>query len=77
MRSGTNYIKVWELTYSKIQGKENLLQHYPSKIVYGNEKAFNSTPEQEYYYKNTISAISIEFNKIWFSYKNKNKIYYI
>ncbi len=34
--SGTNSQKICELSYSKIQGKNQLLKHYPNKIIYVN-----------------------------------------
>ena len=45
---GTNSQKICELAYSKVQGKEALLDHYPSKIVFCNEEALEVTPEQKY-----------------------------
>ena len=45
---GTNSKKVCELAYSKVQGKEALLEHYPSKIVFCNEEALKVTPDQGY-----------------------------
>lgn len=45
---GTNSQKICELAYSKVQGKEALLDHYPSKIVFCNEEALDVTPEQKY-----------------------------
>ena len=36
--SFTNSKKICEITYSKIQGKNNLLNHYPSKIIYENKE---------------------------------------
>ena len=36
--SFTNSKKICEITYSKIQGKNKLLNHYPSKIVYENKE---------------------------------------
>lgn len=34
--SGTNSKKICELSYSKIQGKNQLLKHYPKKIIFVN-----------------------------------------
>ena len=73
MWSGTNSKKVCELTYSKVQGKENLLHHYPSKIVYGNEEAFNVTPEQEYIIPNVYKLV---FNKFFPKEKIKEFNFY-
>ncbi len=36
--SFTNSKKICEITYSKIQGKNNLLNHYPNKITYENKE---------------------------------------
>lgn len=62
MWSNTNSKKVCELTYSKVQGKTNLLAHYPSKIVYCNEEAFSVTPEQKYVIPNVYKLV---FNKFF------------
>ena len=62
MWSSTNSKKICELTYSKVQGKKNLLGHYPSKIVYGNEEAKNVIPEQKYIIPNVYKII---FNKLF------------
>ena len=61
MWSSTNSQKVCELTYSKVQGKENLLAHYPSKIIYLNEEAKNVTPEQKYIIPNDYKLIFHKF----------------
>ena len=61
MWSSTNSKKVCELTYSKVQGKKNLLGHYPSKIVYGNEEAFNVTPEQKYIIPNIYKLVFYKY----------------
>ena len=37
--SNTNSQKMCEITYSKIQGRYNLLSHYSSKIIFHNEEA--------------------------------------
>ena len=37
--SSTNSLKVCEITYSKIQGRNNLLSHYSSKITFRNDDA--------------------------------------
>ena len=60
MWSSTNSKKVCELTYSKVQGKNNLLGHYPIKIVFWNEEASNVTPNQKYIIPNVYKII---FNK--------------
>ena len=35
--SNTNSEKICEITYSKIQGKSNLILHYPTKSVFQND----------------------------------------
>jgi len=62
MWSSTNSVKVCELTYSKIQGKSNLLSHYPIKIIFWNEEASNATPNQKYIIPNVYKII---FNKFF------------
>ena len=62
MWSSTNSKKICELTYSKVQGKENLLAHYPIKIIYGNEEAKKVFPEQKYIIPNVYKII---FNKLF------------
>ena len=37
--SSTNSKKVCEITYSKIQGRNHLLSHYASKMIYINDEA--------------------------------------
>ena len=39
--SFTNSKKICEITYSKIQGKNKLLNHYPSKIIYFHKEGEN------------------------------------
>ena len=36
--SDTNSLKVCEITYSKIQGRNELISHYPNKIIFFNDK---------------------------------------
>ena len=73
--SNTNSKKVCELTYSQVQGKTNLLAHYPSKIVYCNEDAFNVTQEQKYVIPNVYKLI---FNKFFPKEKiEEYKFYFI
>jgi hypothetical protein len=62
MWSSTNSKKVCELTYSKVQGKDNLLSHYPSKIIYANVGAFNVTKDQKFIIPNVYKLI---FNKLF------------
>ena len=61
MWSSTNSQKVCELTYSKVQGKECILKHYPIKIIYTNEEAKNVTPEQKYIIPNNYKTIFKNF----------------
>ena len=47
--SSTNSQKVCEITYSKIQGRNNLLSHYPNKNIFKNEEAKkHDISEQKY-----------------------------
>ena len=39
--SGTNSEKICEITYSKIQGKNQLIKHYPNKIIYFHKEGEN------------------------------------
>ena len=75
MWSSTNSKKICELTYSKVQGKKNLLAHYPIKIVYVNEEAKNVIPEQKYIIPNVYKII---FNKLFPEEKiEEYKFYFI
>ena len=75
MWSSTNSKKICELTYSKVQGKENLLAHYPIKIIYGNEEAKKVFPEQKYIIPNVYKII---FNKLFPEEKiEEYKFYFI
>ena len=75
MWSSTNSKKICELTYSKVQGKENLLGHYPIKIVYVNEEAKNVIPKQKYIIPNVYKII---FNKLFPEEKiEEYKFYFI
>lgn len=73
MWSSTNSKKVCELTYSKVQGKNNLLSHYPIKIIYYNEDALDVTPEQQYIIPNVYKLI---FNKCFPKEKIEEKKFY-
>ncbi len=73
MWSNTNSQKICELTYSKVQGKKDLLGHYPSKIIYGNEEAYNVTPEQKYIIPNVYKLV---FNKFFPNEKIEEYKYY-
>lgn len=59
--SSSNSLKICEITYSKIQGKNNLLSHYPKKNVYRNDEAIKFNTEQKYIipneYRNIFDSI--------------------
>ena len=46
--SSTNSKKVCEITYSKIQGRNNLLSHYSSKIIFKNSEAKKHDSNNKY-----------------------------
>ena len=77
---GTNSKKVCELAYSKVQGKEALLEHYPSKIVFVNNEALEVTPDQGYiipniyklYFNECFPKEKIEEYKYYFVTKLPN-----
>lgn len=73
MWSGTNSKKICELTYSKVQGKKDLLGHYPSKIVFCNEEAKMVKPEQDYIIPNVYKLI---FNNYFPKQKVEEYKYY-
>ena len=58
--SGTNSKKICEITYSKVQGKVNLITYYASKIIYYNNIQ-NVNNEQKYIipneYKETFTQL--------------------
>ena len=55
--SSTNSLKICEITYSKIQGKNNLLSHYPKKNVFRNDEAIKFNSEQKYIIPNEYRNI--------------------
>ncbi len=56
--SSTNSLKICEITYSKIQGRKNLLSHYSNKITFRNDEAKK--------YKNSAKfIIPNEYRKIF------------
>ena len=56
--SSTNSLKICEITYSKIQGRNNLLSHYSNKITFRNDEAKK--------YKNSVKyIIPNEYRKIF------------
>ncbi len=73
MWSSTNSKKVCELAYSKVQGKNDLLNHYPIKLIYCNKEALNPTPEQQYIIPNVYKLI---FNKYFPKEKIEEKKFY-
>jgi hypothetical protein len=73
MWSNTNSQKVCELTYSKVQGKQDLLHHYPIKIIFYNEEAYSVTPEQKYIIPNIYKLV---FNKFFPNEKIEEYKYY-
>ena len=70
---GTNSQKICELAYSKVQGKEALLDHYPSKIVFCNDEALEVTPEQGYIIPNIFK---LYFNECFPKEKIEEYKYY-
>ena len=70
---GTNSQKICELAYSKVQGKEALLDHYPSKIVFYNDEALEVTPEQGYIIPNIFK---LYFNECFPKEKIEEYKYY-
>lgn len=53
--SSTNSQKICEITYSKVQGRENLIGHYPNKIIYRNEVVKNE--DQKFIIPNEYKSI--------------------
>ena len=75
MWNSTNSKKVCQLTYSKVQGKDNLLQHYPTKILYVIEDGYEVKPEQKYIIPNVYK---ITFNKYFPNEKiEEYKFYFV
>ena len=58
--SGTNSKKICEITYSKIQGKANLITYYASKIIYYNNNIQNVNNEQKYIIPNEYKETFIQ-----------------
>ena len=72
--SNTNSQKICEITYSKVQGRENLISHYPNKIIHFNN-ARNITAEQNYIIPNEYK---MSFNKMYPNHKiEEYKFYFI
>ena len=75
MWNSTNSKKICELTYSKVQGKDNLMQHYPTKILYVIEDGYEVKPEQKYIIPNVYKII---FNKYFPNEKiEEYKFYFV
>jgi hypothetical protein len=55
--SSTNSQKICEITYSKVQGRNNLLFHYANKIVFRNDDAKRNNIEQKYIIPNEYKII--------------------
>ena len=74
--SSTNSQKICEITYSKIQGRNNLLSHYAKNIIYKNEHVFNNDiSEQKYIIPNEYFTI---FNNAFPNYNiEKFETYFI
>ena len=74
--ASTNSQKVCEITYSKIQGKNNLLSHYSSKIIFKNEKAKKiDITEEKYTIPNEYFSI---FNNAFPNYNvEKHETYFV
>ena len=62
MWSSTNSQKVCEITYSKIQGKSNLVSHYPFKIIFFNDEAQKVSKTQKYILPNEYRGL---FNSLF------------
>ena len=60
--SSTNSLKICEITYSKIQGRNNLLSHYANKIVFRNDEAKKYSVDQKYIIPNEYRVI---FNSLY------------
>ena len=74
--SSTNSQKVCEITYSKIQGRNNLLSHYPNKNIFKNEEAKkHDISEQKYIIPNEYFNI---FNSAFPNYNiEKSESYFM
>ena len=71
----TNSQKTCEITYSKIQGRNNLLLHYSNKIIFYNDEVKKYSIDQKYVIPN---AYRIIFNKAFPNHiVEENKYYFI
>ena len=72
--SSTNSQKICEITYSKVQGRENLVAHYPNKIIHFNAVT-NQNEDQKYVIPNEYKMF---FNKIYPKEKiEEHKFYFV
>lgn len=72
--SSTNSQKICEITYSKVQGRENLVAHYPNKIIHFNAVT-NQNEDQKYVIPNEYKMF---FNKIYPKQKiEEHKFYFV
>jgi hypothetical protein len=69
----TNSQKICEITYSKIQGRNNLLAHYSNKIIFRNDDVKKYDAEQKFIIPNEYRQI---FNKAFPNYKVEEFKYY-
>ena len=69
----TNSLKICEITYSKIQGRNNLLSHYSNKIIFRNDDVKKYDIEQKFIIPNTYKEI---FNKAFPNYNIEEFKYY-
>lgn len=71
--SSTNSQKICEITYSKIQGRNNLLSHYSNKIIFRNEEAKKYNSEQKFIIPNEYKTI---FNQAFPNFTIEEAKYY-
>ena len=78
--SNTNSQKVCEITYSKIQGKKSLINHYQSKIIFqsdsgknNNDLKFKIPNDYKSLFKHAFPLHYIEEHKFYFLTKLPNK----
>ena len=72
--SSTNSQKICEITYSKVQGRDNLVAHYPNKIIHFNAVT-NQNEDQKYVIPNEYKMF---FNKIYPKQKiEEHKFYFV
>ena len=80
MWSSTNSQKICEITYSKIQGKKNLINHYQNKIIFQNDSFKNNSElkfivpnDYKFLFKQGFPHQFIEEYKYYFITKLPNK----